>query len=361
MPNYKKLPLERDKIEMHVGAFAKQNSLEVRSIVTDPSGKKKRVKIGKVGIDDALIDLFLVGDGTTTINHKIGRNQPLSEGLAEYLCETTNTDLFGSINFSIKGITSENIDPILEEIEGSKKDGNDEFSTEFKEDTSRKSCHIQSVEHDDSLVLTHYKTTNKLLIQGKTLYTYRRVIYLLSELLDLNGLQKVLSCTDEDTVSIVRSEVAADYLRIKLRGSYEDLPELIKKLLISGCCVKLASPTLPEYSMLLFPDLRSLEGILRETLAEYGLYIDSEKYGFGGFFTVKQDHATLDEEFRTNIEKPALIDSLEKGYTFLRNNRNELFHMSDFVEASRKIDTLDKALSLSDKVYTIIEDIYESK
>ncbi len=362
MCKFKNLHLERDKIDDNIGQFSKDNALEVRAINSNSTGKVKRATIGAVGINDGFIDLYLNSNGTTTINWKIGKNQILGEKLAIYLLNTLDPEQFSSVNFSLKGISSDDIDPIIDEIESSTENGNKEFDIETKENSDvKKLIYVHSREHDDTLTITHFKTTKRLLIQGKTLFTYRRIIYLLSELLDLNGLQKVLSYTDEDTVSIVRDEIAKDYLKEKLDQSFEHLPQFIQKLLISGCCVKLASPSLPEYSMLLFPDLRALEGVLRTILGEYDMFVEDEKYGFGCFFNVQQDCAILRDEFKDNITSPELMTGMENAYSFFRKHRHTLFHMRDFAEASRKIDTLDKALALSNETYLLINKIYEAK
>ncbi|VAW66704.1 hypothetical protein MNBD_GAMMA10-181, partial [hydrothermal vent metagenome] len=50
-----------------------------------------------------------------------------------------------------------------------------------------------------------------------------------------------------------------------------------------------------------------------------------------------------------------------RGYAFLKRHRNTLFHMEDLANSSRKIDTLDKALSLSSDTYVIIDNIYIAK
>lgn len=361
--DYKALHLKREAIDEYINEFVKLNSLTLRSCDKLDNNKKKRVIIGRPGIDDAMIDIFLNADGTTTIQYKTGKNRELGEQLAKYLYDTIDSDEFISVNLTLKGIASNDINPIIEELSQNRDDaGNKEFDlTIEQEDTIKKLIRIRSITHNDSLVITHFKTTNKLTLQGRPLFCYRRITYLISELLDLGGLQYVLSRTDENTVAIVREEVAKDYLKIQLVDSFDKLPALIQKLLISGCCVKLATPKLPEYSMLLFPDLRALEGVLRTVLGLYSMYPENEEYGFGAFFNINQGMATLKENFTDNITSGmGMIAALEKAYTFFRKHRHSLFHMSDFAEASRKIDTLDKALALSKDTYSIINELYKS-
>jgi hypothetical protein len=362
--DYKGLNLHREKIDDYVIEFVQQHSLALRSSGFYDNNKKKRVVVGRVGIEDATVDLHMINDGTTTVQYKIGKNQELGEHLATYLSGTINPDEFCSVNFSLAGISQQDIDPIFDEIASCKDDNeNVEFDLTIEQDeTIRKLIKIRSIAHHDTITITHFKTTNKLTIQGRPLFCYRRLIYLIAELLDLAGLQAVISKTEENTATIVRTEVAKDYLRIQLTDSFDSLPKIIQDLLISGCCVKLASPRLPEYSMLLFPDLRALEGVLRTVLSDFGMYPEQEEYGFGAFFDVNKNKgtATLKSSYISNVKKDSVVQSLENAYAFFRKHRHTLFHMSDFADASRKIDTLEKALSLSKDVYVLLDDIYRA-
>ncbi|MCW7553742.1 type II toxin-antitoxin system RnlA family toxin [Endozoicomonas gorgoniicola] len=363
MSNYKSLNLKRESIDVYVEDFVNSQSLNLRSNESLDNNKKKRITIGRIGVYDAIVDLHLNKDGTTTVNHKLGKNQELGAKLAQFLLDTIDPNEFLSVNYTLKGIHSDNIEPIIEEIGCCSLDGSkSEFEIAIEQDNNiRKIYKITSVQHQDTLTVTHFKTTKLLSIQGKPLFSYRRLIYLLSELLDLAGLQTVLSRTEENTAQIIRSELAKDYLKGQLPDSFENLPQIIKDLLVSGCCVKLASPDLPEYSMLLFPDLRALEGVLRTELGVYGMHPGEEKFGFGAFFSVNCDTVTLKSNFKEIVDSADMVLALEKTYEFFRKLRHTLFHMEDFAEASRKIDTLDKAIKLSKDCYNLINNIYRLK
>lgn len=361
MVDYKALNLKRECIDEYVNDFADKNELSVRSIEYINDNKIKRVVIGKVGIENSTVDIYLNANGTTTLKYKVGKNQELGEHLVQHIYRTIDPAEFENVNITLIGIYTHDIDPIFDELANTV---NDDARYEFQlntqnDDEVRKQIRISSNNHQDSLVVSHFKTTNKLTIQGRPLFCYRRLTYLISELLDLAGLQSVLSRTDENTAAIVRAEIAEDYLQTQLSNCFDKLPNTIRQLLVSGCCVKLASPQLPEYSMLLFPDLRALEGVLRTVLSNYGMYVDDEANGFGAFFDVNSGLASLNEQFHANVKSDKdLINALELGYSFFRKHRNTLFHMNDFADASRRVDTLGKALDLSKNTYSTIDRIY---
>jgi hypothetical protein len=223
-----------------------------------------------------------------------------------------------------------------------------------RDEAACKQVTLKSVTYQDSLKLTHHRTTRKLQIQGRPLSCYRRAIFMLTDLLDLKGLEQVLYRKDDSSADIVRKEMAEDYLKGFFTNSYANLPNDIKKLLISSCCIKLATPELPDYCLLLYPDLRSLEGILKLKMAEYKMSVQDADNGFGDFFEVTSGKCDLKPEYQQLIPKK-MVDPFNNGYTFYRKHRHAIFHMEEFADGSRMITTLNSAISLSKDAYSAID------
>lgn len=354
MCNYKNLNLSLDMLDQYIEKFIEETCWKLRSDETNnKNGQKiRKIKIGAKGQEDALIHLYLNGDGTTTISYKLGKNIDLSKKFAAYLYNTIDEDELKSVDLTLKGITEEDQKDLIELV------NENEFDITTKcENDIEKSIVIRSKEYKDNLRVTYYKTTNKLRIQGKALFTYKNLTYILTDFLDLNGLQTILSKKELNTVEIVRQEVAKDYLYGKLPDAYDSLPNSVKDLLISGCCVKLAAPALPEYSMLLFPDFRGLEGVLKNILTDFEMFFD-DGYDFGTFFEKKNYKYMLREEYRKNVKNSGMESILGKAYSFFNKYRHRLFHMDENPDTSLIIETLPKALNLSQDCYTIINKLY---
>ncbi|MGQ2831525.1 type II toxin-antitoxin system RnlA family toxin, partial [Leptospira interrogans] len=210
--------------------------------------------------------------------------------------------------------------------------------------------------HGDSLVVTHHSSL-RLQIQGRPLTCYRKLVYLMTDILDMSGLELVLSRREESVTEIIRQEVAADFLRKCLPKSYDNLPSITKNLLLAGQCVKIASPALPEYSMLFFPELRSLEGALKAKLASYNF--DSDSNDFGYFFShVGNGVFELDRSFDGHITNQQTRNMLGRAYTFFNKHRHGLFHMQSVEEASRQITSIEQLLSLSADAYIHLDNLY---
>lgn len=184
---------------------------------------------------------------------------------------------------------------------------------------------------------------------------------MLTDLLDLKGLEQVLYRKDDSSAEIVRKEMAEDYLKGFFPRSYGDLPEAVKKLLVSSCCVKLAAPKLPDYCLLLYPDLRSLEGVLKQEMSGYRMSVEDADDGFGEFFDVKHGVCKLKPKYEAAVGHAAMVDAFNKGYSFFRKHRHTIFHMEEFPDGSRMIDTLDKAIGLSKEAYAAIDGLYTAR
>lgn len=357
MSDHKELNLNRENLDVYVSAFMERGGLTLDGGQLKDQPKGKRVEFGKAGNEFAMVDLHFIKDGTTTIQWKLGKNQPLGKELADYLKETIDPSEFEQVNLALKGITNDDIQSILDQICEA---GDIECET-IHDNDQKLQVAICNTAHQDRLVITHQRGTRTLQIQGKPLTCYRRIVYLLSELLDLGGLEQVICRKDDGVAEIVRNEMAEDYLKKFFERSYDLLPKLVKKLLISGCCVKLAAPQLPEYSMLVYPDLRALEGVLKKELAGYNMSLEDSDNGFGGFFEKAKAGFELKEDYANAVGHANMVKAFNEAYSFFNKHRNGLFHMEEYVDGSRTVDTLDKAIGLSKEAYRVIDDLFTAR
>ena len=143
----------------------------------------------------------------------------------------------------------------------------------------------------------------------------------------------------------------------KLPKSYDKLPKLIKNILISSYCVKAASPDLPEYSMLTYCELRALEGVIKKKFTE--CEIAEIPNNVGELFDFSYGKVTLNADLLQNYSKLNTMQrSFEQAYAYYRERRHSLFHMEGFIEATAQVTSLQEALNIGDKVYTLIENFY---
>jgi hypothetical protein len=84
MTDYKDLNLGREALDEQILNFLNTSGYEAEGGI-QISKRGKRVEFGAVGAQFATVDFLLNNKGTTTIQWKMGQNQPLGEKLAIHL------------------------------------------------------------------------------------------------------------------------------------------------------------------------------------------------------------------------------------------------------------------------------------
>ncbi len=351
--NYKNLNINRELVEPTVAQFIDDNDCALESIGDCPGSQVGiRVVFGRVGADFATLNVLFNKDGTSTLFFKTGKNQELGQALADTLFNTIDSEEFEAVNLVLNGFILKTIVPVLEcccedEYIEMNIAGEDEYKTIW---------HLTSDKFQDRLTITLHKGTRRLQLQGRPLYCYKNLVFGLAELLDLKGLEKVLIRSDEGKSEIIQQEVALSHLKSVLADSYQNIHQTVEKLLVSGLCVKLAAPNLPDYSFLLYPELRSIEGILKNVMAGYNMFVEQE--GFGEFFDKKGSSFEFSDEFKGHIGNQSIKLSIEKAYTFYNRERHGLFHMDGLVDSSRVIGQMSHLMTKSNSAWEHIKELY---
>ncbi len=350
---FKDLNLDRAQLQICLNEFCQDRQYKLELIDDNPS--KIIFKLIRAGVEPGRIVFHLRTNGTTTIQVSEGKNKELNTEVAKYVKSKLCQNEISSLNMAILGIDDDIIKIILEEVDAIKEKNNIEIKSEkinggilYK---------LESLSFNDKLNISFYPSTNKLLIQGRPLSCYKVVVYALSLVIDTDTLARLLYKKDELDKVIVRAEISENFLMAKLPKSYDKLPKLIKNILISSYCVKAASPDLPEYSMLTYCELRALEGVIKKKFTE--CEIAEIPNNVGELFDFSYGKVTLNADLLQNYSKLNTMQrSFEQAYAYYRARRHSLFHMEGFIEATAQVTSLQEALNIGDKVYTLIENFY---
>ena len=352
---YKELNFPKIELESSIKDFCESNLINFIRL-SKSTEKQEYYELTKIGSEKAQFQVFHLNNGKTTFNPKVGKNQKLSTELAEHLLKKANLSK-GQVTSVLMGYTIEDVEPIIELMRDKKHpSGQSFFEFERKEIEGGFRFSIKNCFYKDKLTVNIYNT-GKLLIQGIPLSCHDEFIFQMSSLLDAEGLAKVISRTDENTVQLVDLRLIEEELVCIFKESYEHMPISIKNMLISGRTLQSINLELSDYTYILFPDLRALEGVLRnvfflediecnDTLGELFEYISTHNY-------------KLKSEVQAQFSS-SMGTALSNAYNFYHRHRHGLFHMNNVVNSSRTITTSEKAIQLSDDIYVIIKDIYKS-
>ncbi|QGM81031.1 type II toxin-antitoxin system RnlA family toxin [Otariodibacter oris] len=355
MDEFTDLNLDREKLKNCLEQFCKKNEFHLEFVEDKPN--KKTFKIIKSGLEPARLVFHLKKSGATTIQINEGKNKKLNCEIAEYIKLNLCQEEIKSLNILIKGISNTTMEKIFSEIESIQ--GINKINITPKKINGGTLYELKSETFDDQLNLSYYDKNHNLLIQGRPLSCYKVVAYSLSMDINTDTLARILYKKDDCEKNIARPETSESLLKMKLPKSYDNLPKEIKNLLISSCCIRAASPNLPEYSMLTYCELKALEGIIKSKLVE--CQIVEIPNNVGELFEIPHDPKaiTLKNEILQQYKELNQIKTpIEAAYKYYRARRHSLFHMQGFIHTSSKVDSLQAAINICDKVYSLIEGFY---
>lgn len=297
------------------------------------------------GMKDARLEVFNKNDGTTSFNYRTGQNQDVSFKLADHLSTKVPAEK-GTSTVVLVGYTVDDIESAIQLMTEKKHESGESFFSYSKQvsDTQTR-FEIVNKFYKDKLHVTVFitKTVN---IQGRRLSCYEEFAFQMTDLLNTADLAKVISKTDETSIQLLEPQMLIKQLEKSLDPIYKHLPNSIQKLLLSSITLKSIRVSLPDYSCLVYPDLRCIEGAIKNILY---CFDDIEYKELGDLFEYKKCTGhVLKQDIVEIINKEALVKELNKAYSFYCNHRHSLFHMAEIVDASRLVSNLDKAIDLTD-------------
>ncbi|MBE9009274.1 type II toxin-antitoxin system RnlA family toxin [Pseudanabaenaceae cyanobacterium LEGE 13415] len=360
--DFKELNLDRTRLKDCIEEFWKDNNLQGGEY-SEESDKSHRVKYSQDNCQ-VMVDFLFLKNGTTTIKTKTGKHPDKGEQLAAYLKNKLVGDSRKSISVSIKDIQQDDFDLLVEFLQELTNEDSEvpAVSVVVSSDDAVKKTIKATTQYKDSLTLTHYRTTNTLLIQGKPLHGYYQVSYFLSEFTSLNGFLAIVYKGEEapTTVDINERDIEIE-LQALLPNAYSNLGEGILKMLRTSCTLKNTSISLPEYSCYVFPALRALEGVMRRLLFERGYSLEYENdNSFGGlFYRDAGGKYIAKSDFRGKIGDSKICDALGYCYTYFVVQRHTLFHANDFTDSSTFVATKDEATQTIEKIIKTIDTAYK--
>lgn len=351
---YKGLNFPKDNLESSIQEFCESNGITFNKLPKSDN-RSEWYELTIKGADKGLLQIYHLNNGKTTFNPKVGKNQALSIKLAEYLITKVDHSK-GQVTSVLMGYSLEEIEPLIELMLDKKhSSGKNLFEFVKREISGGFRFYIQNSFYKDKLTVSIYKT-GRLVIQGLPLSCHNEFIFQMSVVLDAEGLAKVISKNDENTIQLVEKHVIEDNLSSIFKGCFQHIPQAVRIMLVTGSTLRSIEVELPDYTCVLFPDLRALEGVIkniffikdieyRDTLGELFEYNSPHNY------TLKSE---IQRKFTTKM-----IAALSDAYNFYHRHRHGLFHMNNDVNSSRTITTLDKAEDLAGDIYVKIRNIYE--
>lgn len=341
-------------------AHIKYNNVENINIINN--GNKGNAQeynfIFEIGEEKYVLFIWYSNEG---ISHNVAQknNKAKQEVLNSILKEVdacfndkimTNSHTFSSVS-----------DKIFQELKN-------EFSTEpyRVEETSQN--HIIKIILDNTynITVSYFKDTRKLLLQGKTTLIWDAVFFFLSEKLNFKStdIVKIYLSTNEE---LNRTEFEMDnnlsFNNLKTILNYQSnsknilLTSKIELLKTSEQFLSL-NINATEYSFMLIPSFRVIEGLLRRIIDNNDL-IDNSQEKSNKFYQFHTKDNQLDEQYHIKLNNDKIIIAIINKIYNLYNNKRLIYSHSDGVNPAI-IKNKENAIAIFNDICTLLIQVLQN-
>lgn len=345
MSSYKNLNLNRTLIDNVIN----NHLIGVADINKKESGQRitYSIRFHDKTIKTALLLIYYLEDGTTTLQYETGKNPAYSKELATIVKENTSIKLLDVGHLYFKEISQDNFDTLLKFLP--------DISATISESKviSNGTQYIITGSQGEKLSMIHYNNYS-ILFQGRPSFLFNQIMEILVELFPPND---VLS----EYLGYYKISTTKEDFEIELESRYPNtfnkLNEKLRVVLLPVIALnKVSIEGLEDYSFIAYPSLRCLEGVMKNEFLGYGITIDN-KEGFKDCFKYNHTKGVWEYDVKTSsaITDMRTCEYLAKMYTIYCNSRHSLFHVDALAP---KIITQEEAICITDEILSLIEDFY---
>ena len=320
MSEFKNLNLNHAAIKTVIEGYPNTKILEVKG----PN------HILKCDDKDVIISIWHKGDGTTTINPKVGKNQDIGLEIANYIIEKCKYSDEKNINYSTKSLSDDDFNLIIEFL----KDEMKSLSINESSIANGIKYALHDDESKDNFTFIRYNNGNTH-FQGKPLAIYSITYQILSELLSDDDIIKINNNTFN--IELKKDDIYKE-LEYLIPTTYSKLCDTTKKILMASVALKKIDLELDDFSPFCFGALRGLEAFIKVVLNKKGYSIPDKKLGLGSVYESDGFRFVVSDEFNQHVDSVATNRVMEDCYNFYHQNRHGVFHAEDIPSVSRIID-----------------------
>ena len=337
------LTLDSNKIEPAVRSFPGNTNV-------DPAAQGNGFKTYTVDVDgqqQALLQVFHRADEKFTLKFKLGKNQALSEQVAKHVAEICSCDAVTTRPLSLKFISQEDWEFLQESLT------EDGFKLVAEGLTHGERFKVTGLTNDQ--VVIHRYNTGACLLQGRTRGTYSAVVNALTY---TNTDRKELIESQLATVPVTVVECGALMIELEQRvpTAWAKMDETVKTILAPALLVHKLSTDLPDYSLMVFPALRGMEGCIKDMFGRRGYHLGS-KLGLGDLFDSNTKQVT--PAVRGQLGGcSGTCDAAAMIYGHFSTHRNGLLHVDATIATTRIIEKQSEAAEIVDTTFHLIEKAY---
>lgn len=315
-------------------------------------------KIKIYGEKSVVFDLYYVkGGGTTLAISGTQYNKNVSEKFGHFLLSSKCKmgDRKDNMHFIVKDVSLENFETLIELLD----ELEDIASVDLKVERDSSIQYAINGIHKDSNMVTYYKTTNKILVQGKPLPAFSLIVYVINLLIPQE--QIIETFNTYYSLDIEKSNIE-ELFSIVLPNSHNLHTGNYRKLLLQALYNSQVDGDMFDYTHLIFPALKALEGHLEKILRTKGIEREYKKFNM---FHQPTSNYELKEVHKNNITDTSFVRYVEKCYNYFTSKRHGYFHYETdiiagaLVELSPIIENVHEAHQIIYDSLNIIDEYYK--
>lgn len=213
--------------------------------------------------------------------------------------------------------------------------------------------------NEEKLVAHYYPSKRKIVVQGKPKLLFSSLLGYISEIVSPDELHKIYStCVN---LELDKNEVEREFHEVYLFNAKDKLPQKLAQTLRQAIYNLHIEGDMFDYTFIVFPALRALEGFIKYVLKGFNIVCYSNT--FENIFERKNNGMyQLSKSCCSTIKNRDIISKLNKMYNFYHKNRHGLFHWSSFlkdeIDDSRVINSIDESKNLIREVLNFINEFY---
>lgn len=342
--SYKRLQLNRMLIPCTITSFVG------KEIAPDVKTSSTGYEIHRYQIDTgSILDIYLNTDSTTTLTC-IGKSPELATMVADEIVAQCSLCLPNPIRaLYLKGFSQENLDTVQERLRQSGCTVNTLTDTAIAK-------RYEITYAGENIKIHYFPSTGSLNIQGKGYTVYNCILSAFDTFISLEEVvESNLSANNIE--NITTSELIQSMVRA-FPNSYTFLSGVLANIISpSFFLTKIENNGLSDYSWMVYPILRGLEGVIKKLLKLKGINVNKN---FGEVFEPVATGSTtyrLLNCHKTTISNSRHCNALEDCYNYLVANRHGIFHVNSAISSTRMLDH-DEAIEMFNDIVELIETNY---
>jgi hypothetical protein len=343
MANYAGITLDPKKIEDAIRSFPGNKNSEVA--IQGDGFKAYTIEVD--GQAPGMFQVFHRNDDKFTLKFKVGKNHSLSEQVAKHVSHVCACEPVTTRPLSLKSISEEDWEFVKESLA----DDGYKLEEEHLQHGKRFKVSGRGADH----VYMHRYNTGSFTLQGRTRGAYSAVVNALNYT-HTDRKELIESQLATVPVTIVDCATLMSELEQRIPTAWGKMDETVKTILAPALLVHKLSVDLPDYSLMVHPALRGMEGCIKDIFARRGYFLGS-KLNIGDQFDSTTKQVTDAVKARLGGCNGSCV-AAATIYGHFSPHRNGLLHVDSVIATTRLVEKQAEAAEIVDNAFYIIEKAY---